>query len=100
MASCKVCGFSYPCQRQSSPFLSLSLSLSLFPSFFHKLLTVGSQSLATYVMEINCLLYMSFSSAYSISLDEDEVTMPDALHKLLQYFQLLLLLLLWLLCIN
>lgn len=32
-----------------------------------------SGSLATYVMEINCLLYMSFSSAYSISLDEDEV---------------------------
>jgi len=43
---------------------------------------------------------MSFSSAYSISLDEDEVTMPDALHKLLQFFQLLFLLLLLLLCIN
>lgn len=57
--------------RQSS---CLSFPLSpLSPISSHSSPLSLSARLTTYVMEINCLLYMSFSSAYSISLDEDEL---------------------------
>lgn len=56
--------------------LCLPLSLSPFTPPPSRPLSRRSASLTTYVMEINCLLYMSFSSAYSISLDEDELPVP------------------------